>query len=366
MKMLALITDAFGSHGGIALYNRDLLRALCVHSNSAQIVALPRLMNRPPEPMPSNLNYVTDGLRGKLSYTMALLKLLGRERKFRLILCAHINLLPLAYVAHLVTRAPIVLVIYGTDAWEMPRGRFWNFLLRRVFTYVSISKVTQDRFLEWAKLHETTGYILPNAIHLELYAPGKKDPELLTRYGLAGKSVLATLGRIESLERSKGFDEVMEVLPDLVNEIPNVAYLIVGDGSDLERLKEKAKALGVEERVIFTGLVPEDTKPAHYRLADAYVMPSRWEGFGFVILEALATGIPTIASKADGTREAVRDGMLGSLVDPGDANEIKRAIVNALKKPKKIPEGLEYFSYQNFERRLHGMMDEWLVRSSSR
>jgi glycosyltransferase involved in cell wall biosynthesis len=173
-----------------------------------------------------------------------------------------------------------------------------------------------------------------------------------------------TLGRLAEVERYKGFDEVIEVMPDLLEEAPDLAYVIAGKGSDMERLKQKAHALGLAGHVVFTGYVAEEEKAALYRLADVYIMASRGEGFGFVILEALATGIPTIASTLDGGREALRDGMLGQLVDPAKPEEIKSAIRHALKMDKEVPPGLAYFAYPNFQQRLHGMFDEWIGEPS--
>jgi glycosyltransferase involved in cell wall biosynthesis len=180
----------------------------------------------------------------------------------------------------------------------------------------------------------------------------------MERYGLRGKTVLMTLGRLVGQDRHKGYDEVIEALPALIGEIPDVCYLIVGKGNDRKRLEEKAKAFGVHDQVIFSGFVPEEEKVDHYRLADTFIMPSRGEGFGIVILEALACGVPVIASSVDGSREAVRNGELGIMVDPSDQQEIKDAILEALTRPKGVvPEGLEYFSSQRFEIRCHQILD---------
>ncbi len=78
---------------------------------------------------------------------------------------------------------------------------------------------------------------------------------------------------------------------------------------------------------MWAGYIPESEKADHYRLADAYAMPGRGEGFGIVYLEALAWGVPVVASQVDSGREAVRDGALGILVDPNDAKDIKRGIL---------------------------------------
>jgi glycosyltransferase involved in cell wall biosynthesis len=87
-------------------------------------------------------------------------------------------------------------------------------------------------------------------------------------------------------------------------------------------------------------------------------MPSRGEGFGFVFLEAMASGVPVIASKHDGGREAIRNGALGILVDASNPAEIFAAIRETLAHgERRIPEGLDYFSFPNFVARVHAIID---------
>ena len=93
-------------------------------------------------------------------------------------------------------------------------------------------------------------------------------------------------------------------------------------------------------------------------LADVYVMPSRGEGFGYVFLESLASGVPVIGSKLDGGREALLDGALGLLVDPSNPAEIERAIVEVLGDARReIPARLEHFSFERFSQRLDAIVD---------
>jgi asparagine synthase (glutamine-hydrolysing) len=357
-RILVLLTDAFGGHGGIALYNRDLITALCAHPNCAEVVAIPRLMSSQSESQPAKLTYVTDGLGSKPRYIKAALQTVKGNPAFDLIICGHINLVPIAMMLRAWLKVPVLLEIYGIDAWQPTRSRLTNMLVRKVDAFVSISEITYKRFRGWSNLPEQKGFLLPNAIHGEEYGPGPKNPELLKRYGLEGKTVLMTLGRLVSQERSKGFDQVLEVLPELAREIPAIAYLIAGTGDDQRRLAEKAGTLGVAEHVVFTGFIQEEEKADHYRLADVYVMPSSGEGFGFVFLEAMACGIPVVASNADGSREAVRNGALGLLVDPAEPSEIKSGILTALKgRQGTVPTGLEFFSFENFTRRLISLVD---------
>jgi glycosyltransferase involved in cell wall biosynthesis len=362
MKILCLVTDAFGGHGGISKFNRDLLEALCTHPDVDEVVAVPRLMPNPPGNLPINLTYVTGGLNSKIKFIYEILLIILSHRRFDLVVCGHINLIPLSYLCRQMLGAPLALVIHGIDAWQPTRSRIANYLAGKVDILISVSEYTKNRFADWSSLKNATFVILPNSVDLGLFTPAPKNQVLLDRYGLNDKIVLMTLGRLDSRERAKGFDEIMEILPQLAEEIPNIAYVIAGSGRDRERLELKVTSLKIENLVIFTGMVSEEEKADHYRLADAYVMPSRGEGFGIVLLEAMACGIPTLASTADGSREALRDGLLGILVDPNKTDDIIAGIKQALGKPRFVPEGLDFFSDSCFQARIHQLLDTHLKR----
>jgi phosphatidylinositol alpha-1,6-mannosyltransferase len=347
VRILHIGTDSFGGYGGIALYNRELIAAMASHPAVDEIVVVPRIIVGEREPLPEKVTFVSDAARGRLAFLRAMRRV---GSAFDLVVCAHVNLLP---VARLVTKHPL-LMLYGIEAWKPLRDPISNRLLRGVRGVISISDVTLDRFAGWSH-YDGPSQLLPNSIRTEWYGIRPKKPALVSRYHLEGKRVLLTLGRVVAAERYKGFDEVLEVLPDLD---AGISYVIAGGGNDIPRLQHKAVRLGVADRVVFTGLFPEEEKADLYNLADVYVMPSRGEGFGFVFLEALACGVPVIASRLDGGREAVLGGQLGQLVDPTNPAEIRLAILHALAPgEKRIPDGLDYFSYANFERRMHAILD---------
>jgi phosphatidylinositol alpha-1,6-mannosyltransferase len=356
-RPLVLLTDAFGGRGGIAKFNRDLLQALCSFPEVREVVALPRLAPDPIGPLPAKLNYVGAALGGKRSYIAALLQTTIAAR-FDLVICAHINLLPLAAVAAARCRAPLLLIVHGIDAWQPTGRRLTDWLVRRVDACVAVSDFTRQRFLRWSGLPSARAHVLPNCVDLGAFAPGAKDPALLARYGLEGRRVLFTLARLSASERYKGIDEVLDCLPKLTLHEPKLAYLIAGDGDDRARLEAKVHALGLDQRVVFAGRIPEHEKAAHYRLADAFVMPSCGEGFGIVFLEAMACGVPVLASTLDASREAVHGCDAAVLVDPRQQEELLSGLRRVLSLPRtpRPPESLGQYSRERFDARLYSTL----------
>ena len=357
MNILMFLHDAFGSLGGIARNNSDVVDALVADSRVARVEALPRIPGRGGEPLPAKLDWRREAGTGLTAYLRASLKSMFTSRP-GLVLCLHIRLLPVAWLASLVTRAPLWLMIFGIDAWERPRNPLLTWLTRRAARVISISEVTTWRFQAWAHVPADRLRLLPCIVDLRRFQPGPADPGLVARYGLAGKRVLFTFGRLVSAERAKGMDEVMEAMPGLLAEFPDLVYLIGGGGPDRPRLEAKAQSLGLGARVIFAGRIAEEEKVAHYHLADAYVMPSRGEGFGIVILEAMACGVPALASRKDGGREALLDGKLGLLVDPDDPASVASGIRAVLARPKGRPAGLDFYSVEANRVRVSRLLDE--------
>lgn len=354
MRILFLTSDAFGGRGGIAQYCRDLASALSAMAEVSEVVVIQRFAPFPVGTLPPKLTYHVEGLGGKVRYVWTVLKVL--RGRFDVVICGHINLLPLAWLARIKTRAQLVLLAYGIDVWQPHKLMLTRALLRGVDEVWSISEITRDRMAAWSKVSIERFHLLPNAIALDRYGMAPKDNALVARLGLSGRRVIMMLGRLDGEVGGKGIDESIEIMPDLLSREPELVFLVAGDGNDRQRLQDKAKALGVSERVIFAGFVSEPEKPAHYRLADAFVMPGRLEGFGFAFLEAMACGVPVVASTLDGSREAVRFGKLGQMVNPDDRTALVQAIIRALNTEKRIPAGLDYFSFANFHSRLQERM----------
>jgi asparagine synthase (glutamine-hydrolysing) len=352
-RTLALVGDGFGGRGGIAKFNRDFLGAVASHPDYSEIVAFPRLQFDPiGDVLPSKLRWDTSGLGGKLRYVRHVIQSLGRDRKYDLVVCGLINLLPLAWMTCAVTRAPLMLIVHGVDAWAPHRSRIVNRLLRKVDYVIAVSQITKERFAAWSGIPTEQIFVLPNCVDTKRFRPMARKPELVRRYNLQGRRVLMTLARLASSERYKGIDQILEVMPTLIAKFHDLTYLVVGDGDDRHRLMAKSKALGLDGCVIFAGHILEKEKVDHYNLADAFVMPGWGEGFGIVYLEAIACGVPTVGSLLDGSKDALKDGKLGVLVDPRNHDDLQRGIIQALAKRRGVPSELHDFSCERFKERM--------------
>jgi glycosyltransferase involved in cell wall biosynthesis len=236
-----------------------------------------------------------------------------------------------------------------------------------VDAFIAVSRFSAERFTAWSKVPMDRAFILPNCVDLESFRPQDPDSTLVERYGLQSSKVILTVGRLASAERYKGFDQVIEIMPKLLKRFPALKYLIAGDGDDRARLEAKAKALGMSDRLVFAGHISECEKVAHYNLADIYVMPSIAEGFGIVLIEAAACGVPVVGSRVDGSREALLDGRLGHLVDPARPHELLEVVSAVLEKgsPRKRIDAIDTFSTENFRARVADWCRGELTRAAA-
>lgn len=153
--------------------------------------------------------------------------------------------------------------------------------------------------------------------------------QLDQQYTLQNQRVLLSVGRL--VER-KGIDTVIQAFAALKEKHENVHYVIIGSGSDRERLRQLAATHGVPDRVHFVGSVTDDELAVWYARCEALIMPSRQlgnndvEGFGMVFLEANSFGKPVIGGRSGGIADAVIDGQTGFLVDPSDVDMVTRSI----------------------------------------
>lgn len=350
MRMLMLMQDAFGGRGGIAQLGRDLLSAVAADPSVRALRVLPRRIADPEGAIPPGIDWRRRAASGRAAFVAATAS--AFLRPWDRVVHGHINFLPLEGLPRF-GRPHTTLLLYGIDAWSPVGGEGMRRRLARLDSVLAISEVTRDRFLAWSGVDPERVGILPCTVDPARFGPGAAPAALAARYGLAGRRVLMTLARLAGAERYKGIDEVMAAMPALLPSFPDLAYLIVGDGDDRPRLTAKARDLAIADRVVFAGYVDEAEKAAHYRLADVFVLAGRGEGFGIVLLEAMACGIPVVGSRSDASGDVVRTAGGGVVVDPDDPDDLAAGLAAALRRPRGIvPDGLAAFGPVAFRDRV--------------
>jgi len=255
---------------------------------------------------------------------------LGLWRRPSLVIATHLNFTIAAYWLKRITGVPYWAVAHGIEAWNIKRPALQK-ALHHADRILAVSSYTRDRLLKEQNLDPAKISLLPNTFDASRFQIKPKPQHLLNRYGLAEEQpIILTVARLDSTERYKGYDQILQALPEIRRQIPNIHYLIVGKGSDRPRIEQMITKLNLQECVTLTGFVTDDELCDHYNLCDVFAMPSKGEGFGIVYLEALACGKPTLGGNQDGAIDALCHGELGALVDPDDIGVIAQTLIQIL------------------------------------
>jgi glycosyltransferase involved in cell wall biosynthesis len=140
-------------------------------------------------------------------------------------------------------------------------------------------------------------------------------------------------GRLNGPREQKGLDVLLKSLP-LVLRHHKVVLNIIGTGPRLAQYQSLSRELGVSQQVQFLGFVEHDHMPSRYQQADLLILPSRRESFGLVLAEAMASGLPVVATKVGAIPEVVEDGGTGLLVHPDDPEALASVINSLLSNPE--------------------------------
>lgn len=244
-----------------------------------------------------------------------------------------------AWLVSRVSGTPYCVTAHGFEAVippSMRRSRLFRAVMNQAAVVFAVSRHTAAVVCRCGVRAEKIRTI-PNGVNVDAYQRtsevDRRVQALKAALGLEGAYVLLTISR---LARRKGHLAVLEAVAALRRRIPELRYLIAGEGPMLEAIQRKIAMLGVEDIVRLLGAVSEQDKVALLHGCDVFVMPNEdlplekggvdTEGFGLVFLEAAACGKPTVGGRAGGAPEAVVDGETGILVRPGDPREIERAI----------------------------------------
>ena len=153
--------------------------------------------------------------------------------------------------------------------------------------------------------------------------------------GITQKHVIGYVGRLRS---EKGLPFLLQSFKRALYSFPDTLLLVVGDGPDRVVLEAYAKELGVDRFVRWTGSMRHEEACRLYGVMDIAVVPSKFEGFGLSAAEAMAAGLPVVASDVDGLREVIDDGVSGLLVPFGESEQMAGRICSILSNPSRAHE----------------------------
>lgn len=293
-----------------------------------------------------------------------------KKEKIEKILCGHLAIAgPVGFLLKKIYHLPYFIFTHGTEIVSL---KILNRQKQKIFKKI---------LAEAEKIIVTTGFMnhylrsefqispqkivkIPPGVDDKFFRPMDKKEIAnfsLRRIGRELKlttpktKLLLTCGRLVA---RKNHISVIRALPKIIKQVPNVLYLIAGQGPEEENLRQEVKKLNLENYVKFLGEVKQEDLPSLYNLADIFIMPAKdipqkgdIEGFGIVFLEAAACGVPCIAGNSGGQKEAIQDGKTGFLVNPQDISEIAKAILKILKNPdlgKKLGKAGRIWVKENF------------------
>lgn len=215
------------------------------------------------------------------------------------------------------------------DAW---RGKF----LAYADAIVTVSTFTRNAMIRLMGIDPAKITVILNGVNLDRFQVRIPPPDVAAHYGVAGRRVVLSVGR---LVPRKGMDRLVEAMPLVLRECPDAHLLVAGEGPLRATLNDLIRTHGLEARVTLLGAVSDQALDDLYALAEIFALPNRdmpdgdTEGFGLVFLEANASGKPVVAGRAGGVTDAVIDGVNGLTVDGTNIAAISAAIVKLLKDP---------------------------------
>jgi phosphatidyl-myo-inositol alpha-mannosyltransferase len=319
---------AWDAPGGVQVHVRQL--AECLIERGHEAIVLAPAEGRPHEPWvrvvgkPIRMRY--QGTFAPICFSPASWKEVGNVlRTFRPdVVHAHEPTAPSRGVLAAL-RAPVPVV--ATFHANVERSRLLTAslpLLRPVWRRLKVKLAVSEAARDFYQSRFGAGIrVVPNGVDVDLFASGSPSPDLPP-----GRTMLWT----HRLDPQKGFGVAVDAFAKLSLEFPDLWFVVIGEGRD-RGMPERLPA-GVRARVLMVGTVPHEGLPAFHAGADLFIAPALGqESFGLVLVEAMAAGVPVVASDIAGYREVVRNDVDGLLVPPGDAAALTETVGRILRDP---------------------------------
>lgn len=244
----------------------------------------------------------------------------------------HFNYPPYSFITHL--NIPVIITVHGLNSVRVkrsyPKSDYLNFkfilypyfekkALKNATKVITVSRWAKEKSDRIIGIDSKTTYI-PNGIVYDRY--GNTQPKNIFHPSIF------FVGR---LVKFKGVDILIKSFQMIKKTYPNIHLYIAGNGPQGRKLKSLARKLNVHNEITFLNFLSEDEKLKMFKSADIFVVPSRIETFGIVVLEALASGAPVVASNVGGIPEILDNGKYGLLAEPENPEDFAQKIITLIK-----------------------------------
>jgi glycogen synthase len=237
-----------------------------------------------------------------------------------------------------------------------------RWMAARADTVIVCSYYMRDHVADIFDIDERRVVVIPNGVDPKDLRPSGDLAALRGEFAAPQEKLVLLVGR---LVYEKGFQLALDALPEVIAKVGNVRFLVAGSGTHEGELKAQAKRLGLDPHGTFLGWIGDDVLHSLYRIADLCVVPSIYEPFGLVALEAMASGCPCIVADTGGLREVVPLGeRVGLRFNGGDAEHlgvmIERLLVDGALRDRLVAEASEHvlrFDWDDIAARTSGIYD---------
>jgi glycogen synthase len=209
--------------------------------------------------------------------------------------------------------------IHGVERW----------ITNRAEQVITCSAYMRDHVADIYGIEEQRIAVIPNGIDPADLQPadGAEMRRLRAEFATPEQQLVLLVGR---LVYEKGFQIALEAMPRVIEELGNVRYLVAGSGTHEQQLRAQASELGLDDHGTFLGWIGDDVLHTLYRIADLTVVPSIYEPFGLVALEAMASGCPCLVADTGGLREVVPHDEVGLRFRPRDPDSLADTAIRVL------------------------------------
>jgi phosphatidylinositol alpha-1,6-mannosyltransferase len=375
MKLLYLTPGCFDK-GGISRYSRyqiAALREICGDENVRTLSLLGP--DKQSFETPFNVDWYAGGnaLAQKVSFAAKVFQLALVQRP-DVLWTAHVSFSALVRIAAAMAGAKTVVNEYGLEAWsDLGWDTAWG--LKGMTEVVSDCHFTAEWMEEAGKRPRGSIHVVWDCVDIERFSPRPPSRGVLEKYGIpdpaTGVNILS-LGRLSRDAAHKGYDRLLEAFSRAAGRVPSARLIFAGKGDLVSELAARAKVLGLEGRVFFTGMVHEDDLADVYRSAHVFSLVSdrgegRGEGIPLTPLEAASCGVPILVGNQDGSQEAVVEGLNGHILDPFDLDahaDVLLRLSRDQETRKRMGEAArkrieEEFAYPIFREKHRALLQKW-------